>query len=82
MMTTLVAHPVYMKIRRGRAGPAGGLWLLQCVGVLSWQCELVWEDDVCYQRNVQACRQLAQPGQKWRHADDIGRTADLRENRP
>ena len=35
-----------------------------------------------YRRDVEAFRQLAQPGQKWRDVDDIGRTADLHENRP
>ena len=32
--------------------------------------------------NVEACRWLAQPVQKWRHEDDIGAKARLRENRP
>ena len=47
MLTTLVAMPIYTKIGHTRAGPGGGLGLLQCVGVLGRQCEVVWEDDVC-----------------------------------
>ena len=47
MKTTLPTHPVYLKMRRVRAGPADGLGLLQWVGVLGRQCEVVWEDDVC-----------------------------------
>ena len=47
MLTTLAAQPVYTKIGRVSAGPGGGSGLLQCVGVLGQQCELVWEDDVC-----------------------------------
>ena len=47
MLTTLVAMPIYTKIGHTRAGPGGGLGLLQCVGVLGRQCEVAWEDDVC-----------------------------------
>ena len=35
-----------------------------------------------YRSDVEASRQLAQPRQKWRHVDDIGRNADLHQNRP
>ena len=45
-LTTLLAQPVYTKIGRTRAGPADGLRLLQRVGVLGRQCEVVCEDDM------------------------------------
>ena len=47
MLTTLAAQPIYTKIGHVRVGPGGGSGLLQGVGVLGRQCEVVWEDDVC-----------------------------------
>ena len=47
MVTTLAAQPICAKIGRVRAVPGGGLGLLQYVGVLGRQCEVVWEEDVC-----------------------------------
>ena len=47
MLTTLAEQPIYTKIGHARAGPGGGSGLLQYVGVLGRQCEVVWEDDVC-----------------------------------
>ena len=47
MLTTLVAQLIYTKIGRVRGGPGSGSGLLQYVGVLGRQCEVVWEDDVC-----------------------------------
>ena len=47
MLMTLPAQPIYTKIGRVRYGPGSGSGLLQYVGVLGRQCELVWKDDVC-----------------------------------
>ena len=47
MVTTLAAQPICAKIGHTRAGPGGGLGLLQCVGVLGPQCKAAWEDDAC-----------------------------------
>ena len=47
MLTTLAAMPIWARI--GRTSPAERPHhrLLQWVGVLGRQCEVVWEDDVC-----------------------------------
>ena len=39
-----------------RAGPGGGIWLLQYLGVLGRQCEVVWEDDVCLSERCRSCQ--------------------------
>ena len=46
MLTTLAEHPIYTKIGRVTVGSGGGSRLLQYVGVLGRQCEVMWEDDV------------------------------------
>ena len=47
MLMTLAAQPIYTKIGRVSVGPASGARILQWMGVLGRQCEVVWEDDVC-----------------------------------
>ena len=46
MLTTLAAQPICAKIGHEHM-PGGGPGLLQSVGVLGRQCEVVWGDDVC-----------------------------------
>ena len=54
MVMTLAAEPIYTKIGRVRAGPGGGIGLLQYVGVLGRQCEVVWGGDVCLSKQCRS----------------------------
>ena len=47
MLSVVVAQPIWAKIGNARAGRGDDSGLLQYVGVLGRQCEVVWEDDVC-----------------------------------